>query len=210
MLCPLCNSEVSGEFAKTPTRAYHKCENCNLIFTGENSFLSDYEEKKRYCYHQNSIEDNAYVKFLNQLAEPLYEFLPCSASGLDYGCGPGPVLAKLIEKRGFSCDLYDPCFFPELNSDKSYDFITATECFEHFFNPKKELKKIHNILKPSGILAIMTEFFASEKSFADWYYIKDPTHVCFYMAETFDFICNNFGYTLLFTDKRRIVILRKK
>lgn len=209
MLCPLCNSEVYGEFAITAARTYFKCDICNLIFTGEKFHLSQEDEKNRYCLHQNTIADKGYVKFLNQLAVPLYQYLPLAASGLDYGCGPGPVLAELIEKKGFSCDLYDPYFFPKLDFDKRYDFIAATECFEHFFNPKTELEKINMILKPVGILAIMTELFTSDKLFADWYYIKDPTHVCFYSPKTIVFICTNFGYTLLFTDEIRVVILRK-
>lgn len=209
MECSLCKNEVKEEFVSANGRTYYQCENCGLIFTSIDFFLSNEEEKGRYCFHQNRIDDDGYVNFLNQLAEPLTKFLELGASGLDYGCGPGPVLSELLKRKGFSCDIYDPYFYPELDLTKQYGFITATECFEHFHNPADELDTICKILKPGGFLAVMTEFYTPEKEFADWYYIKDPTHVCFYSIKSFEFICRNFGFSIAYCDDKRVVILRK-
>jgi hypothetical protein len=55
----------------------------------------------------------------------------------------------------------------------------------------------------------MTEFYSPEKDFADWYYIKDPTHVCFYTRKSFDFICLNFGFSIEYYDDKRVVVFRK-
>jgi SAM-dependent methyltransferase len=210
MDCPLCKNNVKDEFVSANGRTYYQCENCGLVFTAREFYLSDEEEKGRYCFHQNNINDEGYVNFLSQLAEPLSQFLKDGESGLDYGCGPGPVLAELLNRKGFSCDIYDPYFFPELDNTKQYDFITATECFEHFHNPADELNKIAKILKPGGFLAVMTEFYTSDKVFADWYYIKDPTHVCFYSIKSFDFICRIYGLSIVYCDEKRVVIIRKK
>lgn len=209
MECPLCKNKVSDEFASANDRTYYQCENCGLIFTSIEFFLSNEEEKGRYCFHQNKIEDEGYVNFLNQLAKPLANLFEPGASGLDYGCGPGPVLSELLKRKSFNCDIYDPYFYPELDNTKHYDFITATECFEHFYNPANELDRICKILKSGGFLGIMTEFYSPERDFADWYYIKDPTHVCFYSVKSIDFICRNYGFSIVYCDEKRVVILEK-
>jgi hypothetical protein len=46
--------------------------------------------------------------------------------------------------------------------------------------------------------------------FPDWYYIKDPTHVCFYNSQSFDEICKIYGLEIVFCDGKRVVVMRKK
>ena len=41
-------------------------------------------------------------RFLGRLAEPLVERLDPGASGLDFGCGPGPALAAMLTRRGYT------------------------------------------------------------------------------------------------------------
>ena len=60
--------------------------------------------------------------------------------GLDFGCGPGPALANMMQSDGYEMEIYDPFFFPNKDAlSKKYDFITCTETAEHFFNPHDEL-----------------------------------------------------------------------
>jgi len=40
------------------------------------------------------------------------------------------------------------------------------------------------MLKPGGLLAIMTSHLDDDARFARWHYRHDPTHVCFFKAET--------------------------
>ncbi|HOZ29465.1 MAG TPA: class I SAM-dependent methyltransferase [Bacteroidales bacterium] len=190
-------------------REFNICTNCELIFADKEYHLPPDEEKKRYTFHNNNIENKGYVDFLNQIILPARQLMPSRSQCLDYGCGPNPVLAKILHSYGTICDYYDPYFFPELNTDKKYDIVFASECFEHFFNPAKEIENIIRVLSPNGILAIMTEFWKDEKPFSEWYYIKDPTHVCFYHLKTFDHICKNFGLVQKYTDNFRVVLLSK-
>lgn len=71
--------------------------------------------------------------------------------GLDYGCGPVPLLSKIIGQMDMECDEYDPIFSPVQQLEQQYDFIFATECFEHFFLPAKELKQLKGLLNEGGI-----------------------------------------------------------
>jgi len=209
MNCPLCHNKTESKISAV-NRTFYLCEHCGLIFTSPEFRLDSSEEKTRYSFHQNNIDDQGYVGFLNQIILPALDLIKAGSAGLDFGCGPNPVLAKLIEKKGLFCDYYDPYFFPEIDLNKKYDFIFATECFEHFFSPATELEKICKMLKPGGILAVMTEIRTEIDKFPDWYYIKDPTHVCFYTKQSFEFISEKHGLEIVFWDGKRVVVMRKR
>ncbi len=208
MECTLCYSVEVNVFESVKNKNYFKCNNCDLVFLDPLHYLEFSMEKFRYDMHQNSLEDKGYVDFLNCVIEPTLEFIIDGDEGLDYGCGPNPVLAKLLDNLGYTCLYYDPIFFPRLE-EREYDFIFATECFEHFYSPAKDLKKINKMLKSGGILAIMTELNDDSKDFRNWYYINDPTHVCFYSQKTISYICREFEMEVLYSDNHRVVVFRK-
>jgi len=188
-------------------RRYYLCGNCALIFVDPAQRLSPAEERARYLLHQNSPQDRGYVAFLNQLLQPLLLYLVEGARGLDYGCGPVPVLSRLAQAQGIACDDYDP-FFVDGPLRPPYDVVFASECFEHFHHPAEEMARILALLKPGGFLGIMTERWTTLAAFEDWYYARDPTHVAFYHADTFDFICERFGLASVWRDEKRVIILR--
>lgn len=207
MNCPLCQHQNNKPVKNVFSRQLFLCNHCKLVFLDPGQFLCYEKERDRYLLHQNNIDDQGYINFLNRLVEPLTPLLNKEDIGLDYGCGPSPTLSILLEKKGFTCNNFDPIFFNnELR--RNYDFICATECFEHFFYPANELKKISNLLRKDGLLGIMTEFWNNEEQLKSWYYMKDPTHVCFYNIETFNYIADTFGFRINYTDKKRVVILQ--
>lgn len=208
--CPLCSDKrfkkgVSG----ADDRKYYYCSNCGLIFADPVHRLSLHEEKEEYKTHNNSPEDKGYVNFLNRAVEPAMKYLNSSMRGLDYGCGPGPTLSWILEQHGIPCENYDP-FFAKIELDKEYDFIFCTECFEHFFQPKEDIKKIKKLLKPGGLLCVMTNLWTSFEAFSSWHYTRDNTHVSFYCERTFQFICELFGFDPLWQDYDRVMILQKR
>lgn len=143
------------------------------------------EEKARYAYHKNDPFDPQYREFLSKLARPLIDRLETPKEGLDFGCGTGPALAQMLSEAGHKVALYDPFFYPDGSVlKKRYDFVTCTEVFEHLHHPSRELELLDSILKPGGILAVMTCFQTDDARFRDWHYRRDPTHVVFYKEET--------------------------
>jgi len=209
-VCPLCYTESFQPDVEGPKgRLFHLCENCMLVFEEKSNLPNRDEEKERYLEHENSIHQKGYVTHLNQAIKPALKYLKPGFRCLDYGCGPVPTLNKLVEKEGFACEFYDPIFFPE-NSLGTYDFVFATECFEHFFRPANELKKLGGLLKPGGFLVVMTQFWKETTKFKGWRYANDPTHVVFYHEQTFRFIAAHFGFEILEIINDRVVILQKK
>jgi hypothetical protein len=209
IICPLCmSSDAFTQLGGPEQRKYQLCHHCQLIFM-ERKFLSDSAtEKKRYQAHQNGPQDAGYVQFLNQAITPALPYLNSSMRGLDYGCGPAPTLSCLLGAHGLHCENYDPFFFPELPEGK-FDFIFATEVIEHFFNPGQELLRIQGLLKPGGILTIMTELWDSVEKFSGWSYARDNTHVSFYHEKTMEYICAQYGFKKLNPKAIRVSVLKK-
>jgi SAM-dependent methyltransferase len=185
---------------------YWHCGECDLIFVARADLLSADEEKARYETHQNIEGDAGYEKFLGQLWEPLRQFLPAGrpCRGLDFGCGPGPALQKMIERQGHECAVYDPFYADEESVLKTkYDFVTCTEVAEHFNEPKKALDLLLSLVRPDGVLGVMTQFHPGDSGaavaefFTTWWYARDPAHVCFYSEKTLRRIFADAGFEIL-------------
>ncbi len=189
-------------------RRYYRCDHCSLIFTDPAHRLSGSQEKAFYLNHENHIENPGYVDFLNRVVQPMLLRLDHGMRGLDYGCGPGPTLSVLVQRQGLACENYDP-IFADCHLKPPYDFVFATESFEHFHRPEVEIHRISSLLKPGGLLGIMTERWTTPEKFASWYYTRDPTHVCFYHMRTLHFVCQRYGFAPIWTDASRVAVLRR-
>ncbi|ABZ95081.1 Methyltransferase/methylase [Leptospira biflexa serovar Patoc strain 'Patoc 1 (Ames)'] len=197
MNCPLCEA-TSNPFHQNKFRSYSRCTNCFAIFMDFEYRPTNEEEKKRYLEHNNDILDTNYQNFLKPIVEKVIQFQTPEDSGMDFGAGPGPVVAYLLKQSGYEICLYDPYFHPnEENLSRSYDYIILTEVVEHFHDPKKEFQKLHSLLKPKGRLYILTHPYDDSIVFENWYYKNDQTHTFFYTKNTFDWIKSFFEFQSL-------------
>lgn len=160
---------------------YAECRRCGLAFMRPLDWPTAAAARAEYALHRNEIDDPGYRAFLGRLAEPLCARLARGARGLDYGCGPGPVLVALLRERGYECSGYDPVFddSPAL-LEQRYDFVTCSEVAEHFTDPRTEFRQLRGLLRPGGWLALMTQWRCDAHAFERWRYVHDPTHVSFY------------------------------
>lgn len=195
--CPLCDSLQVSKFHTDKRRHYLRCEQCALVFVPSRFWLSAENERKHYDWHENDPTDVRYRKFLSRLFTPLLGYLKEGDRGLDFGSGPGPTLSVMLEEVGFEVATYDPFFANDPSVfEQPYDFVTATEVFEHLFRPKLELERLLSILKPNGILGIMTKLVIDQTKFANWHYKNDPTHVIFFSNQTLIWVANQYHLTL--------------
>jgi SAM-dependent methyltransferase len=190
-------------------RDYWRCEACEATFLAPTQRPTPADERAEYLLHANDPQDAGYRRFLFRLAEPLLARLAPACEGLDYGCGPGPALAAMLREAGHDVALYDPFFAPEAAVlERRYDFITCTEAAEHFHDPAGEFDRFDRMLRPGGWLALMTCFQTDDARFARWHYRRDPTHVVFYRATTFQRIARRFGWQCEVPCKD-VVLMRK-
>jgi len=158
--------------------------------------------------HRNTISNEGYVGMFREKIVKVHQYCTGIRSVLDYGCGPSPVLAELLKREGFSCDVYDIYFFPAF-PDHSYDLVISTEVFEHFRDIKGELQWICQLIKPGGYLAVMTSLHDAVSDFENWWYASDPTHICFFGVRTFEWLAKEYGFEIIFRDDKNFIILKK-
>ena len=193
--CPLC--AASGPFAAgvdIRRRRHDVCPRCRLIFVAPAHRISPAAERARYLQHRNEPGDAGYVAFLRQAVDPVLPLLRPGQRGVDYGCGPTPVLAQLVAAAGWPCVPYDPHFFPDTPAGP-YDFLFATEVVEHFANPAQDWAHMLTWLRPGGLLAVMTACWEDQTDFATWSYANDETHIAFYHRQTLDWIAKQAALT---------------
>lgn len=178
-------------------REYRQCGQCALVFVPSRWLLPPAAEKAQYDLHRNAVDDPGYRQFLARVAAPLMQRVPAPASGLDFGCGPGPALAGMLREQGYSVALYDPFYCPDVSVLAAlYDFVTCTEVIEHVYDAAAVWQQLFALLRPGGTLVVMTKRVTDREAFARWHYKTDPTHVRFYSDATLEWIATQFNATL--------------
>lgn len=213
MLCKICQNNTISFFHQSLSKDYFYCNACEFISLHD-TFVVDLEkEKAQYGNHHNSLENEGYVKMFEDFMDLFWDRLTCKEiHALDFGSGPTPVLAKLLERRGATVDCYDKFYQPEtIFETQTYDLITSTEVFEHLENPLETLKMLTNHLKPNGIIAIMTLFHPNNTElFLKWWYPRDPTHISFFTCKTLDILGKKCGLKRISEDGKRVVVFQKE
>lgn len=209
MNCPLCGSNSTTSILTDKHRKYVRCAVCDLVSVPVQFHLTPQQEKVEYDLHENDVHDAGYRKFLNRLFEPLQQFLTPGMCGLDFGCGPGPLLSQMLRDAGYPTSIYDPFYAP--NRDvlaQHYDFVTCSEVVEHFSQPAVAWQELTSLLKPGGYLAVMTWLHNSATIWSTWNYKNDRTHVSFYSLQTMQWICEKLCLQILHHDDRVVVFKR--
>lgn len=207
LVCRLCG-QSSAHWISTGLAMRKQlllCERCHLLSAADDDLPAESTERKRYLQHQNDPENTGYVAFLTSFLKTILPYLNKGSHGLDFGCGPNPVLAGLLEKEGFEMDVYDPFFFPN-RPEITFDFITCTETVEHFHHPATSFIGMISLLKPGGVLAIMTEMWHDLHQLSHWSYLRDFTHVAFYHVDTMQYLEKHFQLKIQYTDYQRITV----
>lgn len=208
--CPLCLNPQTTIFSQDKQRTYLQCQSCQLVFVARQHLLTAEQERQHYLLHNNDLHDPGYREFLNRLANPVLTALgKTPKQGLDFGCGPGPLLARIFSEAGHHMQLWDPFFANNpVALEQQYDFISCTEAIEHFVNPLNEWQLWLSLLKPAGILAIMTKCYPVAAAFHNWHYKRDPTHISFFSKFTFEWLAQRNNLHLAFPTND-VVIFRK-
>jgi hypothetical protein len=197
--CPLCQTDESSPFHVGARGTFHRCATCALVFLDPEQWPSLDAEIGRYELHENETGDAGYETFLSRLAEPVIARVPADGRGLDYGSGESDTLAAMLTRSGRPTVAYDPAFRASAGAlRRRYDFIVCSEVLEHVHAPRALFVRFGQLLRPGGIVGVMTGMYDAVPSFADWWYIRDITHVCFYSAATMEWIARKLGWRVEF------------
>ncbi len=219
--CRLCGSAQTRLFfeggARAHDREFHQCASahaaCDLVFVPDRFLLSQQAERERYVLHENDPADEGYRAHLRNLLDEIAPLLPPGAEGLDYGCGEPPVLVMMLRERGLRAEGWDLFFSPdaaplERARERPYDFVTCSETAEHFRAPLTEFERLNRLLRPGGVLGVMTQMLDDWSAFGDWHYRFDATHISFYSARTMRWLAKRFGWSVNFP-REHVTVFRK-
>jgi hypothetical protein len=109
MRCSLCNNPTK-EFYREEHRIFVRCDLCSGIMLLPEFYVDPTAEKNRYEEHNNDVNDPRYQKFVSPITTAVSADFPNTATGLDYGCGTGPVAAVQLQEQGYKVNLFDPFF----------------------------------------------------------------------------------------------------
>ena len=192
--CPLCAARHTVEYFSDRKRRYRQCSHCRFVFVPVEFHLSACAEKGEYDLHENHLDDPGYLKFLSRFAEPLSARLAPGSYGLDFGCGPVPALAHVLQQQGHRVTTYDKFYAPDSAVfSRQYDFICATEVAEHLRRPGLTLTALWQCVRPGGWLGLMTKRVTDRAAFSRWHYKNDPTHIGFFSLDSFDWLAGHWG-----------------
>lgn len=215
-ICPLCHSSHLSLFCQDKRRSYFRCNQCALVSVPAGQHLSAEAEKAVYDQHDNSTADEGYKTFLRRTWEPLKQALQVRhgqdlshLAGLDFGCGEGAVLSQVAAEDGARVANYDLYYHPDTQVlERQYDFVTMTEVIEHIADAAAIVATLNKLLKPGAILAVMTKRVLDADAFSRWHYKHDPTHICFYSDDTFQWLAVEQGWRCELVGKD-VVLLHK-
>jgi hypothetical protein len=211
--CILCNHETQAFRHEKFDVTYYRCFHCELISKDSKDFVSEDEALKIYNYHNNAIEDSRYVAYFNHfLEDSVFDYTNEGKKAFDFGSGPSPVLAQILERHyGYDVDIYDLFYAPDkVYENQKYDLVTTTEVVEHLENPLPYFELFASLLKPDGVLAVMTQFHKNDDDlFLNWHYMRDMSHISFYTPKTMAYIASKVGLKVVYTDGNRYTTFRQ-
>nr|WP_216628443.1 class I SAM-dependent methyltransferase [Pseudoalteromonas caenipelagi] len=205
----MCASVEISHYHQDKFRHYWQCNQCGLVFVDESERLTPQQEKAIYDSHENDLFDLGYRRFLSRVSEPLLERLKKPSNGLDFGCGPGPLLAQMLTEAGHRMALYDLYYAnqPEVLTGQ-YDFITCTEVIEHIAQPQTVLTQLFSLLKPGAPLVLMTKLVIDKARFSAWHYKNDLTHIAFFSRKTFAYVAKIYDSEVEFIGNDVIILTK--
>lgn len=209
--CHICNKVTTSFIDEKINITYYHCKECEYIFKSSECYQDFDAQKERYNLHTNDENDEGYIAYFQRFMDFVYPFVSTSKSALDFGCGASSILSEMFEKKGISCDFYDPIYHPDgIDNNKKYDLIVSTEVFEHLHQPKEIFDSLLKRLEKGGYLALQTQFHTNDREvFIKWYYHQDPTHIVFFTAETFRVLCKMFDCEFVRDNGKNMVLIRK-
>ncbi|HIO95879.1 MAG TPA: class I SAM-dependent methyltransferase [Campylobacterales bacterium] len=210
--CKICYDKTKTIRDKKKSFIYYRCLSCGFVYLDDTQMVDSVNEKKQYELHNNSFESLGYVKmFEDFIEEAIAPYKQNIKTALDFGCGPGPVLAELLRRKGVEVDQYDLYFSPKkVYEGKKYDLITSTEVFEHLQKPIEVLEILVKHINDNGYIILMTKFPPKDDiTFLNWWYRRDVTHISFFTPKSFEIMAEKVGLKMIKTINDNIVVLQK-
>ena len=223
--------ETEGiDFARGRSFRFARCKSCGLIYLDND--LSP-EELESLDYKEYHVTPASFHRGTFSFVMSLFilmragkiEKMKQKGVILDVGYGNGGFLKKMLS-RGWSCYGIDilpyaiestggkdsiNIFCGRLNDIKLpvdfFDVVTFWQSFEHMREPSLSLRRVHDILKGSGILFISVpnvDSFEARISLAKWFGVQPPLHAYLYSPKTLIGLLEKNGFSVVDLKKNSV------
>jgi len=179
--CRACRSNKNRLLFTVGENRVAECLDCRLVYldmfhdSGSiQDMYADYDSGRDFYFDNvnNEVNENidSYLRRCRQFTPSSEEKLRL----LDIGCGVGILLAR-ANREGFVCEGLEICdplakateekvrckvhraFLRDAElSDSSFDVVTMYDLIEHLPEPADEIHRAYQLLRPGGILFILT------------------------------------------------------
>lgn len=230
IICPICRSKKTLRFWAGRGYRLSKCLVCSMVWEHlpPEDVLAQYS--KTYFINENpkggyanyfagmSINRKTFTDRLNKIEKKLSK----KAKLLDVGCALGDCLAeakrlgwqniqglevsefavKAARERGLTVKqgVLKPGIYPV----NSFDVVTYQDVIEHIPDPVAELERVYKILKPGGLLFIVTPDVGGSWSKllgSNWYHYKPGEHVNYFSQQSITKALQEAGFTQIETGR---------
>jgi len=221
--CPLCGgSNIREKYANAPLPIWHCI--CGAVFLSPFSVPEDLKDMYRESYYESwgLAADNEegprqmkHLTFEARLKRISHRLEPGKV--LDVGCATGYFLevaaeagwdvhgvelseysARLAQKK-FGDRVFNGTLEEAYYADETFDLITLSDLLEHVQKPAAFLREVRRILKPTGLLMIVTPNAASlscRLMGVNWSHYK-AEHLHYFSPRTIKQLLTDSGFTLL-------------
>lgn len=225
MQCILCDIPLEKYLYKNGYWIL-RCPTCHLGETDlKRDYTKFVKEFYSQGYYEGDPTRSAYADY--ELDKPLIlknmqKFLSFVAKKkptgklLDVGCAFGFVV-ELAAKKGYDAYGFDPSTFAAKKAGElagkdriqegtiqqvkypksSFDVITMFDVFEHLQDPLADMRKLHSLLKPDGIIIIATgdtRSLAARIMKRRWTFFIPPQHIFFFHRKNVTVLLNKAGF----------------
>lgn len=227
--CPVCDKKKLNKFWAMSGYRLARCKNCGMVwdFMPPENLLVQYD--KRYFINENP--KGGYANYFDGMAvnkktfsDRLKKIENKFGKGklLDVGCALGDCLEeanklgwkdaegleisdyayKFAKKRGLKVKKGE--LGNNIYAKDSFDIVLYQDVIEHVTDPVQELKRVRKILKPDGLVYLVTPDvggFWSKFLGPLWYHYKPVEHVVYFSQNTMRLALEKAGYKNIKTGK---------
>ena len=193
-----------------------KCSDCGLAYTNPRPTqavlakgYSDYKDEE-YLLESSSRSINAHLSLntikrfadkgkLLEIGSSVGYFL--NAARLDFdavGFEPSEWACRIASER-FKLEIHNSPFDAARLQPESFDVVAMLDVAEHLTDPKAALKEIAGVLKPGGLLYLVTPDFSglTAKILRSYWWGLRPSHIYYFTPETLGVILEELGFEIV-------------
>lgn len=227
--CPICNKKKYSKFWAMSGYRLARCSVCGMVwdFSPPENLLTQYDKE----YFVNENPKGGYANYFEGMlvnkktfSDRLRKIEKGFGKGklLDVGCALGDCLEeaerlgweevegleisdyayKFAKKRGLR--VKKGTLSSTTYAKNSFDIVLHQDVIEHVIDPVDELKRAYKILKPRGLIYIVTPNVGglwSKLLGPRWYHYKPVEHVMYFSQETMRRALKNAGFNNIKTAK---------